>query len=348
MAPTRSRLTDAQLAALARYGFGLTPAEPSLPEADELEDAEGVLVATRADGRLTVREIPRWRSPGSVRDQLTARGWVDPSAWVGAPPDEAADLPAELLVLLPAAGTAPDSAVVSATAAAWSGAADGREVVVVPVPVTAAGPEVGWPELAAAYGAALAGSRVDATPPPTGGRAVMFTGLSGAGKSTIAGRLVELLLESGRTVTLLDGDEVRTHLSAGLGFSRADRDTNVRRIGWVAAQIAKHGGIVVCAPIAPYADTRADARRLVEAQAGPGSFVLVHVATPLEECEARDRKGLYAKARRGEIAEFTGISDPYEEPTDAEITIDTRSSGVDESARLVLGQLLGGEPAVRS
>jgi sulfate adenylyltransferase len=97
----------------------------------------------------------------------------------------------------------------------------------------------------------------------------------------------------------------------------------------------------VCAPIAPYAATREDARRLVEAQAGPGSFVLVHVATPLEECEARDRKGLYAKARRGEIAEFTGISDPYEEPTDAEITIDTRSSGVDQSARLVLEQLIG-------
>jgi sulfate adenylyltransferase len=114
----------------------------------------------------------------------------------------------------------------------------------------------------------------------------------------------------------------------------------VRRIGWVAAQIAKHGGIAVCAPIAPYAATRDDARRLVEAQAGPGSFLLVHVATPLAECEARDRKGLYARARRGEIAEFTGISDPYEAPTDAEITLDTRASGVEESARLVLERLL--------
>jgi sulfate adenylyltransferase len=170
----------------------------------------------------------------------------------------------------------------------------------------------------------------------------MFTGLSGAGKSTIAGRLVELLLEGGRTVTLLDGDEVRTHLSAGLGFSKADRDTNVRRIGWVAAQIAKHGGLAVCAPIAPYAATRAEVRALVEAEAGPGSFVLVHVATPLEECEARDRKGLYAKARRGEIAAFTGISDPYEEPADAELVIDTRTSGVEDSARLVLRRLLAG------
>jgi sulfate adenylyltransferase len=184
-------------------------------------------------------------------------------------------------------------------------------------------------------------SRVSAATPSTGGRVVLFTGLSGAGKSTIAARLVELLQEAGRTVTLLDGDEVRTHLSAELGFSRAGRDTNVRRIGWVAAQIAKHGGLAVCAPIAPYAATRAEARRLVEDEAGPGSFVLVHVATPLAECEARDRKGLYARARRGEIAEFTGISDPYEEPTDAELTIDTRSSSVEDSAERVLARLLG-------
>ena len=177
--------------------------------------------------------------------------------------------------------------------------------------------------------------------PRRAGVTVFLTGLSGAGKSTVAARVVELLLEAGRGVTLLDGDEVRHHLSAGLGFSQSDRDTNVRRIGWVAAQIAKHGGIAVCAPIAPYAAVRTDVRREVEAQAGRGSFVLVHVATPLAECEARDRKGLYAKARRGEIAEFTGISDPYEEPTDAELTIDTRSVGVNESARRVLAHLTG-------
>jgi sulfate adenylyltransferase len=339
MATSRSRLSDAQLAALARYDFGLTREAPELAADAELEDAEGVLVATRVGGELTVREIPRWRSPAAVRAELAARGWTAPAAWVGRPGDPQ-QLPARVLALLPVAGTAPDSAVVSAAAAAWARVAAGREVVVVPVPVTAATPEVGWAELAATYGAELAGSAVDPAPPRTGGLAVMFTGLSGAGKSTIAGRLVELLLESGTTVTLLDGDEVRTHLSAGLGFSKADRDTNVRRIGWVAGQIAKHGGLAVCAPIAPYAATRADARRLVEQQAGPGSFVLVHVATPLEECEARDRKGLYAKARRGEIAEFTGISDPYEAPTDAEITIDTRASSVDESARLVLGRLV--------
>ena len=339
MANSRSRLSDAQLAALARHGFGLGTGVPDLPDAAELEDAEGVLVATREDGALTVREIPRWRSPAAVTAELAGRGWASPAAWVGAPPADGTALPGELLVLLPVGGTSPDSAAVSFAAAAWRTV--DAELVVVPVPVSAAAPEVEWAELAGTYGARLLGSSVDAALPRTGGLAVMFTGLSGAGKSTIAGRLVELLLESGRTVTLLDGDEVRTHLSAGLGFSKADRDTNVRRIGWVAGQIAKHGGLAVCAPIAPYAATRADARALVEAQAGPGSFVLVHVATPLEECEARDRKGLYAKARRGEIAEFTGISDPYEAPTDAEITIDTRSSSIDDSARLVLAHLEG-------
>ena len=339
MAQTRARLSDAELAALARYAFGLTRELPALPHADELEDAEGVLVAVREDGRLLPRQIPRWRSPGTVRDLLD--GGAPRVAWVGLPPDEVAELPDGLLVLLPMAGTRPDSAVVSTAAAAWSAAADGRRFTVVPVPVSAADPELAEEELAAAYGARLLGSRVAATSPATGGRAVVLTGLSGAGKSTIAGRLVELLLETGRTVTLLDGDEVRGHLSAGLGFSRADRDTNVRRIGWVAAQIAKHGGIAVCAPIAPYEETRAEVRRLVEAEAGPGSFVLVHVATPLAECEARDRKGLYARARRGEIAEFTGISDPYEVPAAPEVTIDTRTSGVEDAARLVLRHVLG-------
>jgi len=341
MTQSRVRLSHTELAALARHAFGLAPEAPDLPPATEYEDAEGVLVATAADGGLAVREIPRWRSPASVRQDLAARGWDRPATSVGQPPPDASGLPDRLLVLLPVAGTAPDSAVISLGAAVWADVAVGRELVIVPVPVTAAAPELEWLQLAAAYGGGPVAAHVDPAPPHTGGRVVMFTGLSGAGKSTIAGRLVELLLEAGLTVTLLDGDEVRTHLSAGLGFSRADRDTNVRRIGWVAAQIAKHGGLAVCAPIAPYAATRADARRLVEEQAGPGSFVLVHVATPLEECEARDRKGLYAKARRGEIAEFTGISDPYEEPADAELTIDTRTSSVAESARLVLAHLAG-------
>jgi sulfate adenylyltransferase len=342
MAQHRTRLTHAQLAGLARHAFGLTSDAPDLPADTDFEDAEGVLVATTGGDGLELHEIPRWRSPDSVRAELARRGWEKPATWVGSPPDDVSGLPDRLLVLLPAAGTAPDSVTISLGAAVWADRAAGRELLVVPVPVTAAVPEVEWLPLAAAYGAGPVASHVDPAPPATGGRVVLFTGLSGAGKSTIASRLVALLLEAGHTVTLLDGDEVRTHLSAGLGFSQADRDTNVRRIGWVAAQIAKHGGLAVCAPIAPYAATRAEARRLVEEQAGPGSFVLVHVATPLAECEARDRKGLYAKARRGEIAGFTGISDPYEEPVDAELTIDTRTSTVEESAQRVLAYLADG------
>jgi sulfate adenylyltransferase len=169
------------------------------------------------------------------------------------------------------------------------------------------------------------------------GFTVLLSGLSGSGKSTIARTLVGRLLDSeDRSVSLLDGDVVRHHLSKGLGFSRTDRDTNVRRIGFVASEITKAGGIAVAAPIAPYAVTRADVRTMVEQH---GGFVLVHVATPLAECERRDRKGLYAKARAGEIPEFTGISDPYEEPTDAEVVVDTTDVSVDEAVDVVLQRL---------
>ncbi|MGY1825730.1 adenylyl-sulfate kinase [Blastococcus sp. SYSU DS0541] len=340
--PARARLTDAQVAAVARYHFGLGAAVPDLPPGDAFEDAQGVPVAVREGDGLAVAEIPRWRSPAAVARRLTDLGWVAPAAWVGRPPADPAELPDRVLALLPVAGAPADSASVSTGAAAWAGVrATGREVELVLVPVTAAHPELPWGELAARYGATLLGERADPEPARTGGTVLFFTGLSGAGKSTIAGRVVELLLESGSAVTLLDGDEVRHHLSAGLGFSQQDRDTNVRRIGWVAAQIAKHGGIAVCAPIAPYAAVRADVRREVEAQAGRGSFVLVHVATPLAECEARDRKGLYAKARRGEIPAFTGISDPYEAPTDAEVTVHTSGTDVEACARLVLSAMEG-------
>ncbi|MEJ2887944.1 adenylyl-sulfate kinase [Actinomycetospora aeridis] len=154
------------------------------------------------------------------------------------------------------------------------------------------------------------------------GFAVLLTGLSGAGKSTIARALHDTVLErSDRTVTLLDGDIVRRMLSSELTFSREHRALNVRRIGFVAAQITGHGGVALCAPIAPYDDVRREMRAMVEST-GAG-FVLVHVATPLEVCEERDRKGLYAKARAGIIPEFTGISDPYEVPTDADVVVDT-------------------------
>ncbi len=167
------------------------------------------------------------------------------------------------------------------------------------------------------------------------GFVVFFTGLSGSGKSTLAQALKDLILEDGRrTVTSLDGDVVRRNLSAGLSFSKADRETNIRRIGWVAAEIGRHRGIAICSPIAPFDQTRKQVRQMVE-DAG-AEFVLVHVATPLEECERRDRKGLYAKARSGEIPEFTGISSPYEEPADATVRIDTTGRTIEDA----LGDLM--------
>ena len=171
------------------------------------------------------------------------------------------------------------------------------------------------------------------------GLTVFFTGLSGSGKSTVARALADALTERGRTVTSLDGDVVRRLLSAGLTFSRADRDLNIRRIGYVAAEITRHGGVAICAPIAPYAATRAEVRAMVEAT---GDFVLVHVATPLTTCEARDRKGLYAKARAGEIPDFTGISAPYEEPDDADLALDTTDISADDAVHEVLDLLTHG------
>jgi sulfate adenylyltransferase len=166
------------------------------------------------------------------------------------------------------------------------------------------------------------------------GFTVFFTGLSGAGKSTIANVLLVKLLElGGRPVTLLDGDVVRKHLSSELGFSKEHRDINIRRIGFVASEITKNGGIAICAPIAPYASVRKEVREMIEPS---GGFVLVYAATPLEVCEERDRKGMYAKARQGLIKEFTGISDPYEEPKDADLTIDTTELSPEEAAHEIV------------
>jgi sulfate adenylyltransferase len=172
------------------------------------------------------------------------------------------------------------------------------------------------------------------------GFVLFLTGLSGSGKSTIARNLRDVLAERGdRKVSLLDGDLVRQVLSAGLTFSRADRDLNIVRIGFVAAEIARHGGIAICAPIAPYAEARARVREMVSEV---GDFLLIHVATPLEVCEVRDRKGLYAKARAGLIDQFTGISDPYEEPADADLTIDTSTMTREQATGAVLGLLTAG------
>lgn len=170
------------------------------------------------------------------------------------------------------------------------------------------------------------------------GVCVLLTGLSGSGKSTIARGLAHAVTDAGRAqVSLLDGDLVRSLLSAGLGFSRQDRELNVARIGFVAAEITRHGGLAIAAPIAPYASSRATARHLVQ-QAG-GAFVLVHVATPLAECERRDVKGLYARARSGHITHFTGISDPYEQPEDADLTIDTLTQTPAESVARIVAYL---------
>ena len=167
------------------------------------------------------------------------------------------------------------------------------------------------------------------------GFCVWFTGLSGAGKSTTAEAFAELLLEKGRQTTMLDGDVVRVHLSQGLGFSRADRDTNIRRIGFVAAEIARHGGAVICAAVSPFRATRNEVRNLV----GANNFIEIFVDTPLEVCEQRDTKGMYAKARRGEIKQFTGIDDPYETPEHAEITLDTVTKTPEENAAAIMNFL---------
>lgn len=173
----------------------------------------------------------------------------------------------------------------------------------------------------------------------TRGACLWFTGLSGSGKTTTADRVVPMLEERGRTVTILDGDVVRTHLSRGLGFSRADRDENVRRVGFVAAEIARHGGITVCALVSPYRETRDEVRKMVNAAAGEGAFVEVFVDTPLDVVVERDVKGLYAAADRGEVERMTGVGDPYEPPIEPELRLETVGRSVDENALEVMGYL---------
>jgi len=169
------------------------------------------------------------------------------------------------------------------------------------------------------------------------GFCLWFTGLSGAGKSTTAEILTTRLLEHGRQVTVLDGDVVRTHLSKGLGFSKEDRDTNIRRIGFVAAEIARHGGGVICAAVSPYRATRNECRAMV----GSDRFIEIFVDAPLNVCEERDVKGMYRLAREGKIKNFTGIDDPYDPPHNAEIVIDAVAHSAEENAELILAYLVG-------
>ena len=177
-----------------------------------------------------------------------------------------------------------------------------------------------------------------------GGFTLWFTGLAGAGKSTIAHLVGPELERRGHSVEYLDGDTVRAHLSKGLGFSKEDRDTNIERIGWVASRLTRHGAAVVAAAISPYEETRRKARELVE-EFGP--FVEVHVSASVEECARRDVNGLYAKAFAGEIKGFTGVDDPYEAPAAPELVVDTEQHDPEESARLIVDRLveLGVVPA---
>jgi len=168
------------------------------------------------------------------------------------------------------------------------------------------------------------------------GVCIWFTGLSASGKSTTAEALERLVLVQGRRVTMLDGDVVRTHLSKGLGFSKEERDVNILRIGFVAAEIVRHGGVVVCAAVSPYRATRDEVRSMME----EGRFIEIYVDTPIEVCEQRDPKGLYAKARQGLLKGFTGIDDPYEPPLKAEITLDTVVNSEEGNARLILDYLI--------
>lgn len=170
------------------------------------------------------------------------------------------------------------------------------------------------------------------------GLVVLFSGLSGSGKSTLARALAERLPSVGRRGVLLDGDAVRRVVSAGLGFSAADREENLYRIGWVAARVAEGGGVAVCAPIAPFASSRERIRSMAEEV---GRFVLVYVSTPIEVCEQRDRKGLYARARAGELTDFTGVDSPYEEPVDADIVIDTSVTAIDDGVRAIIESIAG-------
>ncbi|WP_244242178.1 adenylyl-sulfate kinase [Nocardioides seonyuensis] len=363
-------LVSGAYAPLTRFNAPDSPVTIDLPAGEdivELVDPEGLPLArvTAATGEveaLTHAQYGPFRrlhlTPAQVREQHAGATFVPVTdALSDAELDELRGLGRVVLVALNGTGTADLSpvALVRATLAAAE-LLDDAAVVAVPLPSHgdadadhALGVRVlenyaaGDPVHALAAPGLVTGLRPSSTneaiaaiveedrpAPDEVGLVLFFTGLSGSGKSTLARALMDRLLEQGgRTVTSLDGDVVRRHLSAGLTFSKADRETNIRRIGWVAAEIARHRGVAVCSPIAPFDETRQQVRAMVEAAGG--AFFLVHVATPLEECERRDRKGLYAKARAGQIPEFTGISSPYEEPDDAAVRVDTTGRTIEDA-----------------
>lgn len=308
--------------------IGLLPAT-ALPGADGdlFLDEEGTPIARRDGETVVGLGRLRWRSPNEVF--TTAPVVVARAELVPAEP-----LPDGSTLLLPAAGVRPDDFRHLSWARAWTTGAS----AVIQIPVAPADAMGRAAKLAAAYSSGPLVEVATVAQPSGAGRTVFLSGLSGSGKSTIARALVDQFAGE-RSITLLDGDVVRTHLSRGLGFSREDRDLNIRRIGWVASEVTKHGGLAVCAPIAPYDETRKWVRGVVENSGGPGSFILVWISTPLEECERRDVKGLYAKARAGEIKGFTGIDDPYEPPEDAELVIDTTAVPVEAAVESILGVL---------
>lgn len=368
LCPPLSTLDDLLL--LRSGAVAVDPEHPMrlvLPDAPtsgavELVDAEGVpfarIDAARSDeGQVVLTGQPAWLGQVSARpfeqlylppEQVRSAALADDSVTVVVDRrPEAADLDrfgaARLTLLVPAGPSVEPSAhtlAVIRAALTLSRRRAGTRVVTVPV---SAADAAARPALLAsiidAYSPRGAERLLPRRPasdePSPDGLVLFFTGLSGSGKSTVARAVRNAILErSGRPTTLLDGDVVRRNLSAGLGFSAADRETNIRRIGWVAAQIAHHGGLAICSPIAPYDSTRQEVRRMVTERGG--ALVLVHIATPVEECERRDRKGLYAKARRGEIPDFTGISAPYEPPQDADLVLDTTHLTLDEARDKVL------------
>lgn len=311
----RLHLTPAQ-AREQHAGATFVPVVDALTEAD-LEELRGlgrvVLLALMGTGTSSLSPV------ALVRATLAAADLLDDASVVAIP--------------LPAHGDADaDHALGTQVVETYAGG-DPVHALGGPAPLVEEGaPRPSRDQLPQSIAAIV---EADQPEPEEQGLVLFFTGLSGSGKSTLARALMDLLLEQGgRTVTSLDGDVVRRHLSAGLTFSKADRETNIRRIGWVAAEIARHGGVAVCSPIAPFAETREQVQEMVEAAGG--AFFLVHVATPLEECERRDRKGLYAKARAGEIPEFTGISSPYEEPVDPAVRVDTTGRTIEDALDDVL------------